>query len=217
MQGEMTQDRSAEIEDACAEITSATEVAYAFLIERREAALAVAIAPLDAEKESLRQEYTEIGAEALDLQELLPSKARVAQAEHDRLLLAGDRAGAAARLAEQKAAESAPEAMRQRQQKIGLRLTAIEEEKKAQARRVFEVWYSEAQTIVRAAEHGLFIDLLDALRESFVEYEQRTDTGGTLTQPFSGLVQNRHLENLTSPDRSDSWVSGSRWYAGRTR
>ena len=205
------------VEDACEEISITASEAFKFLIERREAALAAAIAPLDAEEQSLRQEYVSIGDAARSLELLLPAKARIAQSEADQLTVAGKSEEAKAKLEEMRQAESAPTAMRERQKEIAERIEAIEGEKRAIARRIFETWYSECQAVVRAGETGLFITLLNGLRESFVEYEQRTDTGGTLTHPFSGLVQNRHLENLTAPDRSDSWVAGSGWYGGRTR
>jgi hypothetical protein len=215
---EVKEPKDTEVEDCADEIGGTAEGAYDLLIERREAALAVAIAPLHAEKESLLAEYRSIGEAAQNLENLLPATARVAQAEADKLMVAGQHEAAQVKIKEAEEAANAPGAMRARQGEIANRLEAIEAEKQTAARRIFGEWYEkDVQPVVRAAEHGLFITLLDGLRESFVEYEQRTGTGGTLTQPFSGLVQNRHIENLTAPDRSDSWVAGSRWYAGRTR
>ena len=119
-----TKDSTAEMAEY---IGQAIDETFAALIERRDSQYAAAIAPLDAERESLSQEHAAIGEAAQNLAELLPAKARVAQAEHDRLLLAGDREGAAVKLAEQKEAEHAAEAMRARQREIFNRLEAITE------------------------------------------------------------------------------------------
>jgi hypothetical protein len=206
-----------EIQDVCGEITGTAEAAFDTLIERRDRQYADAIEPLNAEEKSLRQEYASIEEAAASLELLLPATAREAQREADRLAVAGQHAEARAKLAEAEQAANAPGAMRQRQQEIGVRLTAIEEERKTIARRIFETWYAECQAVVRAGETGLFITLLDSLKASFYEYQERTGTGGTLDRPFSFLVKDSLIQNLTAPDRSQEWVSGSRWYGGRVR
>jgi hypothetical protein len=222
MQEEMTQDHSAEIEnpdteveDCADEIVGTLEAAFDLLIERREAALTAAGAPLDAEKESLRQEYTSIGEAAQSLELLLPAKARIAQSEADQFTVVGKSEEAKAKLEEMRQAENAPEVMRARQREIAARIQALEAEKQSAARTIFETtWYSEAQSVVRAAERGLFCTLLDGLKASFYEYQERTGTGGTLDRPFSFLVKDLHLQNLTAPERSEEWQAGSRWYGG---
>ena len=159
---ETNQAQSPEIEVIAQEITGTVERAYSVLLKRRETAFAAANGPLAAEEESLRQEHASIGEAAGKLSELFPAMARMAQAEHDRLLLAGDREGAAAKLAEQKEAEHAAEGMCARQAAINTRLTAILDARKEIAKTIFEGWYAELQKIVRASEHALFISLLDA-------------------------------------------------------
>ncbi len=211
------QDQSTEIEDVAEEISETLQASFDLLLQRREAALAAAFAPLNAEAQSLGTEAASIEEAEHSLEELLPSKARVAQAEHDRLLLAGDREGAAARLAEQKEAENAPETMKARRREIDVRLTAIEAEKRDAARRVFEQWYAELQHVIRASEHGLFISLLDKSRAEMFAFQERHGLVGTLDQPYSFLVKDHHISNLTSPERSQEWVSGQKWYQGRGR
>ncbi len=109
----------------------------------------------------------------------------------------------------------APGAMNERQRVITARIEAIAGERQTIARRIFETWYAECQTVVRAAEHGLFCTLLDGLKASFYEFQDRTGTGGTLDRPFSFLVQDHYLSNLTADEHSAEWNSGSRWYSGR--
>lgn len=186
------------------------------LLAERDAQIAAAIAPLDAERESLTAEQASIAEASKNLAELLPAKARVAQAEYDHLLLAGDREGAAAKLAEQKEAEHAPEAMKERQREIDLRLAVIDEEKRDIARRAFADWYPKLQSLVRSVEHALFIELLDFSRAEMLSYEQRHDLLGTPEKP-AALVKNFHFENLTAPGQTVEWGSASKWYAGRGR
>lgn len=194
-------------------IGQAIDETFAALIERRDSQYAAAIAPLDAERESLSQEHAAIGEAAQNLAELLPARARVAQAEHDRLLLAGDREGAAVKLAEQKKAEDAPEAMRARQREISNRIEAITEEKKEQARRIFADWYPDCQQVVRIIEHGLFVTVLDGLRKSFFDFQSLTDTGGDGVR--NTLFHQDHIAALTAGERSPEWQTAVRWYGVR--
>ena len=217
MSEELAQDHSAKIEDVAGEITYAAEGAYKFLLERREAALAAAIAPLHAERLALAVEYASIGEAAQNLEKLLPSTAREAQREADRLTVAGKHKEAQAKIKEAEEAASAPATMKARQQAISARIEAIADERQVIARRIFETWYAECQNVVRAAETGLFITLLDGLTASFYEYQERTGTGGTIDRPFSFLVKVGYIIGLTADERSAEWNSGSRWYGGRVR
>jgi hypothetical protein len=186
---------------------------FAALIESRDSQYAAAIAPLDAEGENLGKEYAAIGEAARNLAELLPAKARVAQAEHDSLLLAGDREGAAVKLAEQKEAEHAAEAMRARQREISNRIGGISEEKKEQARRIFADWYPDCQKVIRPIEHALFVTVLDGLQKSFFDFQAMTDTAGDGV--LNTLFKQYHLAGLTADERSAEWLSGSKWYGRR--
>jgi hypothetical protein len=190
----------AEMAEVIADVFSETLTG---LITRRDEAYSAAIAPLDKEAEQLAQESAAISEAARNLEELLPARVRVSQSEHDRLLLAGDRAGAAAKLAEQQEAETAPAAMSRRQREITERLEAIENEKRDIAGRVFRAWYGEVQTVIRAAEHGLFITLLDGIAASLFEFEPRAATNVNV------------LASLTADERSREWASGTKWYGGR--
>jgi hypothetical protein len=219
----MTQDHSAEIEnpdteveDCADEIVGTLEAAFDLLIERREAALAAAIKPLDTEEQSLRQEYGSIGSAARTLELLLPARKREAEREADRLLLDGKPEEARAKIAESEEARTAPEAMKGRQREISARIEAIAGERQAIARRVFETWYGELQHVIRAAERGLFIELLDKSRDEMFAFQTRTNT----TSPnglTGGLFHSGHVVGLTADDRSPEWVSSQRWYASRTR
>ncbi len=134
------------------------------------------------------------------------------------LTLAGDAEGAEAKLAEAEEAANAPASMTDRQRAIHARIEEIDSERKAgrQAHLRYVV-YADVQSVVRAAERGLFCTLLDGLKASFYEYQERTGTGGTVDRPYSFLVKDSHLSNLTAHERSAEWNSGQRWYSGRTR
>jgi hypothetical protein len=186
---------------------------FAALIESRDSQYAAAIAPLDAEGENLGKEYAAIGEAARNLAELLPAKARVAQAEHDSLLLAGDREGAAVKLAEQKEAEHAAEAMRARQREISNRIGGISEEKKEQARRIFADWYLDCQRAVRPLEHGLFVVMLDGLQKSFFDFQAMTNTAADGV--LNSLVKQFHISGLTADERSAEWLTACRYYGRR--
>ena len=138
----------------------------------------------------------------------------MSQYEADQFTLAGEAEKAEAKLTEQREAENAPAAMRQRQQEISNRIDAIEEEKRAAAIRVFNRVYREGQAIVRASEHGLFITLLNGLRAYFIEFENRTCPARSVRE-VNLMVRGSHIEGLTAEERSDLWVVGNRWYAAR--
>ena len=214
---EAKEPKDTEIQDVCEEISGTLEAAFDLLVTRRDRQYADEISPLDAEREALAEEHAAIETARVNLERLLPAKARVAQSEADRLTLEGKHAEAATKLEEMREAENAPVAMTTRQSVIATRFESIAGERQAIARRIFETWYGECQAVVRAGETGLFITLLDGLKASFSEYQERTGTGGTLDRPFSFLVKDSHIQNLTAPDRSQEWVSGSRWYGGRVR
>jgi len=210
---EVLQDR--EIQSIAQEISDTLQEALNILVERRDTAYAAAIKPLDSEAELLAKESSAITEAAQNLEALLPAQAREAQRQADVLLLGGKHEAAQVKMAEQREAEAAPAKMRERQREISKRLETIGEEKKGIARRTFESWYGEAQSVVRAAEGGLFCTLLDGLRKSFYAYQESTDTGATLDQPYGFLVKDFILTNLTAPANSKEWRSGNLWYGGR--
>jgi hypothetical protein len=206
-------EQATEIQAIADEISAMLKGAFDLLIERRDSMYADAIATLTPEGDNLGKEYAAIGEAARNLAELLPAKARVAQAEHDRLLLAGDREGAALKLAEQKEADHAAEAMRARQAAITTRLEAIEEEKRAHARRIFRAWHGECKALIRPIEHGLFVVILDGLRNSFFDFQARTDTVGAGV--LNNLFNQDDIADLTAPERSEEWRLAVTWYGVR--
>jgi hypothetical protein len=104
--------------------------------------------------------------------------------------------------------------MQERQQEIAARIEAIAREKQAIARRIFAWWYPECQAIIRAAEHGLFITLLNTIEESFSDFQTRTNTNAP-DGLVGGLFHKGHIAGLTADERSAEWAAGQRWYSGR--
>ena len=187
---------------------------FTALVARRDEQYAERTASLDAETQVLREESARIAEEARNLEKISLAKGRMAQAEADKLLLAGKVAAAEAKLEEVRAAENAPGAMTARQSEISDRLAAIETEKRNIARSIFEEWYPAVQAVIRSAEHGLFCVLLDGLRDSFVDFENHNCPARTVKEANS-MVRGSHIENLTSDEHSPEWNSGNRWYGRR--
>jgi len=202
-----TQTTDTEVQDVAEEIGGTLQAAFDLLIERRDQQYAAAIEPLDAERDTLEKESTAIGEARRSLERLLPAKAREAQRVADALLLAGKHDAAQRKLTEAEEAANAPEAMSERQREISTRCEAIDREKGAIARRIFDSWYCDAQHVIRAAEHGLFVTLLNGVEDSMTEYQVRTGSEGT-------LVKLSHRTNLTADERSLEWQAGYRWYGG---
>lgn len=211
---EQQEKHDTDIQEIAAVITGILQDAFDALIRRRERAYADAIRQLDREADEIRQEHRAIGEAASALEELLPATARVLRYEADLLLVAGKADEAKAKVREQQQAEAAPQRMRQRQANIIARLEVIEEQKRTAARHVFGQWYAEVQQVVRAAERGLFVTLLDGLHNDFWSFQAATDTGPTAPGD-PGLFNVGHIANLTAPERSAEWQAGQRWYRGR--
>ena len=199
-----------EVEGIAEEIAGTIEGAYDFVLERREIALAAAFKPLDAEERTLRQEYGDIEEARVNLERLLPAKAREAARQADVLTIAGDHEAAQVKLSETQEAADAPKKMTERQLEISARIEVIEEERKDAARVIFETWYGELTIVSRAVEHGFLIGTLDRARAEMYAYEQRHSLQRTTKKP--ALVRLRHLLDLTSPERSEEWDAGTRWY-----
>jgi hypothetical protein len=201
------------VEDLAAEIESTLARAFDVLVARRDTAFATAIEPLELEAQELARESRSISQAAQNLEKLLPAMAREAQRQADVLLLAGKREEAQAKIAEQRQAEAAPATMKAREQAISNRIEAISEEKKEQARRIFADWYLDCQKVIRPIEHGLFVVLLDGLRESFFHFQAATDTAGDGV--LNTLFKQYHIAGLTADERSEEWRLGSTWYGVR--
>ena len=57
--------------------------------------------------------------------------------------------------------------------------------------------------------------MLDKSRDEMYAYQNRHGLQGTLDHPYSFLVKDSHLQNLTAHERSTEWNSASQWYGGR--
>jgi len=202
-----TQTTDTEVQDIYEEISGTLQGAFALLVQRRDQQYADAIEPLDEERDTLEEEAASIAEARLNLQKILPATAREAQRAADALMVAGEQNAAQVKLAEAAEAANAPEEMNKRQRDITARIEAIERERGAIARRIFDGWYADAQHIIRAAEHGLFVTLLNGVEQSMIDYQARTGTGETLIKLF-------HVTSLTADERSAEWKAGSRWYGG---
>jgi uncharacterized protein YPO0396 len=179
-------------------ITETFDSTIAALIERRDTAYSAAVEPLDAEREALAQESANIEDAKENLQALLPARAREAQRQADALLLAGKTEEAAAKVREAEESANAPQAIGQRQRAISARLEAIAEEKSEIKARCDRGFYADAQTVVRIAERGLFLTLLDGIERVLLP----TD----LWRNVNARV------NLTASERSEEWQAAQRWY-----
>ena len=99
-----------------------------------------ATATLDAEYTDLEKDSQGILKTANKLKRVLEAQARESQRLADKLLLAGDSAGAQAMQDKQRAAERAPLELERRASTISARLWEIVSEKKVIARHVFQEW-----------------------------------------------------------------------------
>jgi len=111
-----------EISDMAEEMSGIMQAAFDLLIQRRDERYAAAIEPLDTERDTLEQESTSIQEARVNLELLLPAKAREAQRAADALLVAGNHQEATAKLSEAQDAANAPAAMAARQREISVRL-----------------------------------------------------------------------------------------------
>src|SRR5271157_3509984 len=139
-----------QVESLTDRINSAFDDAMAALLELRDRQYADAIAPLEAERESLGREWAGISEAKRNLEAILPAKTREAQRAADALLLKGKRAAAESRLREAQAAQAAPAQMEERLVNLSARIESIRAEKRNIARSVFEKWFAEeAQPVIR--------------------------------------------------------------------
>ncbi len=121
-----------------------------------------ACSALDKEHLALEGESLQLQTTANELRLLLPAKARRAARDADDLLLAGQHEKAQAKRDEQIQAENAPGEMEQRRRTIAERIGAIDSEKRAIARHVFQEWLpgfraalvEEQQTLCTALDNA---------------------------------------------------------------
>jgi len=206
-----------QIEHMADEITVLLNTALTKLEESIDKQYTDAIAELEAERKDLEQERAAIDDAAADehLEMVLPAQSRQARREADELILAGDFEGARVKLETMVRAGNAPYAMDRRRDAITARLGAIDKEERGIAKEIFEQWLSEeVEPTCRASEHGLFLTLLDGLRDFFYKFQDRTNTviSNNRERP---LLNQTTFCRLTADERSLEWQAGTRWYGGR--
>jgi hypothetical protein len=215
----MTEDTHLTITDSLADaITKLFDSTLTQLVALRDERYAAAIEDLEHEAAALAKEDGQLEADIASLEAVLPSKERLTQHQIDTLLVEGKRYEVKDKLSELAAYKHKLVTKRERQKEISARLEAIGKEKRDIAKQVFEEWFAKVQPVVRAAEHGLFIVLLNGLEQSCYEYQERTDTGPSAygVVPYvRPLLSPERLTSLTADERSEEWRSGVRWYGGR--
>lgn len=197
-------EQDTEVRDMAAVMTSVWRAAFAALVERRNAAYVRATAPLDREQAQLRQEHACIAEAAQELELLLPAKARMAQHEADQLLLAGKHEEARAKVQEAEEAKAAPIRMERRQAGISARIADLEAQKKMALKAAAEDFRDACIGLIRDCEIAL-ASILDKTRDSLNNLE--VELNQTLYQPAQ----------LTCDERSGTWTTLHRMYAGRVR
>jgi DNA repair exonuclease SbcCD ATPase subunit len=195
-----TQTKDSAVEQMAERITKTFDETLAALIERRDAAYEAAIAPLNAEIESLDSESAQIEERGQDFIKRMASAQRMKQFEADQLLIQGKDREAQAKLAELEEAKAAPAQIEQRRQEIEGRIADLEAEKNEIRKRIFWEWYGECQEVIRAAEKGFFFTLVDGIFESLSKFDPKQ-------------AQNANVRfYLTSPARSQIGDAATRWY-----
>ena len=198
-------------ESMVGDITTLFDRTLEQLIALRDSAYESAIKELDQETEALAKEYGQLEEGIRAIEAVLPSKRRVTQHAADELLLNGAKQDAANKLAELAEFERKPVAMRERQKECIARLEAIANEKRTIAKQMFENWYTKVRPVIRAAERGLLITLLQGLEESLYQYQATTGMGKS-DNKHRPLVHQGHITGLTADGRSAEWAAGHKWY-----
>jgi len=138
---------------------------------------AEAVSALESERVTLENESQAILKAADHLRLLLPAKAREAQRAADVLLLAGKGDEAQAKIAEQQEAERAPAEMEQRRLAIADRISAIDDEKRTIARKVFREWFPGLRLVLLAEQRAL-VDGMDAAWAGMQAFDRDTAAPG---------------------------------------
>ena len=191
---------------------SITEIVASQLEELR-TTHANAVAGLNAERAALESESQELQTKADQLKRLLAATARRAERDADALLLAGKHEAAQAKRDEQQQAEAAPAEMEQRRATIAGRIEAIDSEKRAIARRVFEGWFPSFRAPLVAEQRELCL-ALDNAWEGIQRFAQET---GTIEQSRSLITANLRGD-LTAREHGEEKTIFMRlleWFGGR--
>jgi len=107
-----------------------------------------------------------------------------------------------------------PAVMRQRLGIVHDRVQSINQEKCDIAKQVFEDWYTKVRPVIRSAERGLLITLLQGLEQSFYQYQASTGMN-TSDNRHRPLVHQGHITGLTADGRSPEWEAGAHYYGVR--
>lgn len=164
------------------------------LIAERDAAISAAIAPLSREQEAIARESAEISEANTRFADVLPSKIRVLERRIDELIAEDKPQKAAALRAEADQLAGEIPAMERQLQELSERYDKIDHEKYDVRNRIRDNWSHAMKLIVRAAERGLFITLLDGLSN-----------------------QDLNVNAMTADERAQEWMRGNHWYRGRGR
>ena len=196
-------------------ITTIFETTFSQLVALRDSHYSAGIEELEQESNRLSEEYDRLEQGIASLEAILPSEIRLNQHQVDELLVSGKPDAARDKRTELAEFKRKPIVMREQQKEIQARLEAIASEKRAIAKQVFEQWLAEVvQPVVREAERGLFITLLDRIEQSMYQYQDHTNTG-TADNRQRPLINQGHISGLTADERSAEWQSGTRRYGGR--
>jgi hypothetical protein len=172
------------------------------------------IVEFEEEAELLGAEYSRIQKNIEEQKILGPANDRLTRHEADKLLFSGSPTAmqdAQNKLEDMQYGKDNTVELDARMAEIHDRLQSIQVERRAVAKQVFENWFAKVQPVVRAAEHGLFITLLDGLKQGFEQYQQDTNTGISNNRERPLRLQG-YVADLTADVRSPEWAAGVRWY-----
>jgi len=189
-------------DSALAQLTRLLDVRYASAIEG-----------LEHEAEALAEEYGLLEEGIRAIEDVLPSEGRLIQHQVDQLLHDGKGQDAKDKLAELAALRSKPGVLRQRMSEIQDRFQSIDHERHDIARETFNKWHGELVCpIIRTAERGLFLTLLEGISDSMYQFQASTATNRSDNKQRP-LLNQGHFSSLTADGRSAEWAAGHRWYA----
>jgi hypothetical protein len=194
-----------------------TVTVNALLLELR-ATYTAAVAKLEEERADLYKESSEIRAASNgtnDVTKYLAAKAREAERESDRLLLAGEPEQAQAKREEQERAERAPLELETRLSAISAQCDKIFSEEEAVARRAFAEWHLRLRAELLRDQLDS-VTALDKARDGIARW---AGEHGLAAQP-GGILTSGWEDDLTARDRGPERPLFERlriWFGGRQR
>jgi hypothetical protein len=190
-----------EVQDMVKRLSDSFNAAFALLVTRRNDARDAEFERLDNELMRLAEKSAALSQAVTNLESTLPAKTREAQREADALVLSGKSEQAAAVLAKAQKEQDALTAMRAQIHDLEDQGGAIQEKRKFVSADTLEDFVSEAKQLIRTAESGLFLQLLNGV------WEYLHAQGFLFTGTFS----------LTAPEGSEDWKAGNSWYGNNGR